>query len=143
MLDGLDLRLHGQVRTLGLTTSLGREVMAGRVEDVRMNVPRAFNSGGSRRRRRARMRRLSPSTRRSAAGHENRRDIAGVAPLRSAQPRDRAVRHPARSHADDDCRGTARLAEALAEVPGIGPAKIASCGDAILTLVRSISKAPR
>ena len=42
-----------QYRTLSLTP-LGREVMAGRLDDVRMNVPRVPGAGSTRRRRRSR-----------------------------------------------------------------------------------------
>jgi ATP-dependent DNA helicase RecQ len=49
-----------QYRTLTLTP-VGREVMAGRVDDVRMNVPRALGAGAAGRRRRSRMRGLKAS----------------------------------------------------------------------------------
>ena len=123
-------------RTLSLTT-LGREVMAGRVEDVRMNVPREFRAGGTRRRSRARTRKLSPST-------SDRQPVAGIVETlrawRLAEARRRGIAPFVILH-DRTLMAIATVlpgsAEALAEVPGIGPAKIAAYGDAILTMVRS------
>jgi superfamily II DNA helicase RecQ len=128
-------------RTLSLTT-LGREVMAGRVEDVRMNVPRDFSSGGSRRRRRARTRKLSPTT---ADQQPDTRIVETLRAWRLSEARSRGIAPFVILH-DRTLMTIAALlpdsAEALAEVPGIGPAKIAAYGDAILTLVRSMSMAP-
>ncbi|MGH9257198.1 MAG: RecQ family ATP-dependent DNA helicase [Vicinamibacterales bacterium] len=145
---GLIAASADRYRTLSLT-ALGREVMADRVEAVRMNVPRLPGRAPSRRRRTS-----------GTHGHE-------PGPPPAALPR------PASSTSDPRCDATVvdalrvwRLAEArrraiapfvilhdrtlaaiaaalprssteLEAIPGIGPGKLAAYGHAILSVVRS------
>ena len=123
-------------RTLSLTT-LGREVMAGRVEDVRMNVPREFNAGGRGRRSRARTRKLSPS---KGDQQPATRVVETLRAWRLAEARRRGIAPFVILH-DRTLTAIATAlpdsAETLADVPGIGPAKLAAYGESILTLIRS------
>ena len=136
---GLVATSADKYRTLTLT-SLGREVMAGRVEDVRMNVPRAFSAGGIRRRKGGKARKPKPS-------NGDRQPAANVVETlrawRLAEARRRGIAPFVILHDRTLMAIAAELpdsAEALAEVPGIGPAKIAAYGDALLALVRAVSK---
>ena len=123
-------------RTLSLT-ALGREVMAGRVEDVRMNVPREFSSGRIRRRSRGRTRKLSPS---KGDQQPATRVVETLRAWRLAEARRRGIAPFVILH-DRTLTAIATAlpdsAETLADVPGIGPAKLAAYGESILTLIRS------
>jgi ATP-dependent DNA helicase RecQ len=137
-----------QYRTLALTP-LGREVMAGRTDDVRMNVPRTPGAATTRRRTR-RMRGLEPVRRTATAGAISPpgswRDDPGVnAPVvealrawRLEEARRRAIAPFVILHD----RTLAAIAAALPGSPaeleaisGIGSAKVAAYGDAILSVI--------
>jgi len=138
-----------QYRTLALTP-LGREVMAGRADDVRMNVPRAPGAATTRRRTRG-MRRLDAGRRTATVGAvsppSSRPDPAVNAPVvealrawRLEEARRRAIAPFVILHD----RTLAAIAAALPRSPaeleaisGIGSAKLAAYGDAILSVVGS------
>lgn len=126
-------------RTLSLTP-LGREVMAGRVEDVRMNVPGVFGSRAISRRSRAR-RHQSNAMAGTPADHPLSAKVAGaLRTWRLGEARRRGIAPFVVLH-DRTMMAIAvalpRSEEALAEVPGIGPAKMAAYAAAILELVRA------
>jgi len=123
-------------------TPLGREVMTGRVTDVAITPPavvRAKGSGGRRRSRAAR----------SAAGQ--------AAPSHNGSP-DEAVTEALRRWRLDEARrrgiapfiilhdrtllaiaaATPQSTDALLDIPGIGPTKLAEYGDAIVAVVASV-----
>ena len=149
---GLIAVSRDEYRTLMLTP-LGRDVMAGRVEDVRMSIP--VPRVPAARRRRKRGLRLEPFSRRtsrgqvleSAAGEsaEQAPDQATAAALREwrlAEARRRAIApfiilHDRTLLAIAAVRPRSR-AELLG-VPGIGPAKAAEYGEAIMSVVRGHS----
>jgi len=133
-----------QYRTLSLTP-LGRDVMAGRVEEVSMAVPAPPPAAAARGKRR-RVRRTGTSM---AAG------VTGAAvPFEPSAPAVEALRawrlQEARSRAtapfvilhDRTLVAIAALRprsiDQLLEIPGIGPAKIATFGAAILEVVASV-----
>jgi ATP-dependent DNA helicase RecQ len=125
-------------RTLSLT-GLGREVMAGRVEDVRVNVPRSFGSGAVRRRIRQRIRKLNQPGGRAADQPLSNKLADALREWRLAEARRRGTAPFVVLH-DRTLMAIATTlpdsVETLAEVPGIGPGKIATYGEAILALVR-------
>jgi ATP-dependent DNA helicase RecQ len=130
---GLISASQDQYRTLSLTP-LGREVMAGRVSDVRMNVPVQPKAS---KRKRARRR-----ERESEAGilRVDTRVEEALRAWRLAEARSRGIAAFVVLH---DRTLTAIAAElpdsvgTLAAVPGIGPAKLEAYGESILTVVRS------
>ena len=148
---GLLLATDDVYRTLSLTR-LGRDVMAGRVADVALTLPQT--AGG----RRGRVRKVLPPL--ASRDHSARAVIAAgpsdallVGALKDWRRREAARRSvPAYVVLQD--RTVAALAalrpatlEALAGVPGIGPAKLTAYGKALLSLLvrestRSIPSPP-
>ncbi len=156
---GLISASEDKYRTLSLTP-LGRDVMAGRVSDVRMNVPGAPKPIKSKRARKRIRASIPPGQSRTG-----RRPAESLSPPSSSTPGS-AVDHHVGSKVEEALR-VWRLAEArrrgiaafiilhdrtvaaiaaelpnsvgtLAEVPGIGPAKLEAYGQSILTVVRSV-----
>jgi ATP-dependent DNA helicase RecQ len=140
-------------RTLSLTP-LGRDVMAGRVEDVQIAapVPRAVRTRGQRRRPGAKRPRTTRPAGEPRADHEERpgqtseadggeASVAIVAALREwrlEEARRRAIAPFVILHDRTLVAIAASLPRSLAELhaaPGMGPAKIAAYGDAILAIV--------
>ena len=137
---GLIRASNDQYRVLSLTP-LGREVMAGRVEDVKMNPP-AAKAASSGRRRKARLR---------ESGRAGRAALSIEVPPDS--PVIQALRHWRRAEAAR--RGVApfvilhdrtlvaiaasspRSRAELGTVSGVGPSKLAEYGDAILSIIAS------
>ena len=145
-----------QYQTLALTP-LGRDVMAGRVEDVRMAVPVDVVSGFSRTKRARRRRRPRPD---SPAGNVTRMPGLDSAASGSAEPPpDQATVDALREWRLAEARRRAiapfiilhdrtlmaiaavrpRSTGELLGVPGIGPAKAAEYGEAIVSVVRGHS----
>ena len=136
-------------RMLGLTP-LGRDVMAGRVEEVSMSIPAHRVDGGKRRRKR-RLRPDSlagsvspvPGLDSHASGATGRPpDQATVAALREwrlAEARRRAIAPFIILH-DRTLMAIAaarpQSTAQLLDVPGIGPGKAAEYGEAIVSLIR-------
>jgi ATP-dependent DNA helicase RecQ len=143
-----------QYRTLALTP-LGREVMAGRADDVRMNVPRAPGAVRSKRpagiparraasdreagRRTATVGALSPSS----STRDPRVNTAVVDALRAwrlEEARRRAVAPFVILHDRTLAAIAAALPESTAEleaISGIGPSKLSAYGDAIVSVIGS------
>ena len=123
-------------RVLSLTP-LGREVMAGRVEDVSLAIPAV------RRPRRSRRTRRLPGV--DVGRPESRSQTAAIEALRTwrlEEARRRAL--PAFVILHDRtlaaiAAAAPRTLDELGAVHGIGPAKLAAYGDAILAAVRSVS----
>jgi ATP-dependent DNA helicase RecQ len=128
-----------EYRTLRLTP-LGRDVMSGRVTDVAITPPIAAREKSSRRRRqRADRTRREPSGGESIAAADPaiadalrawRLDEArrrGIAPFIVLHDRTLLAIAAARP----------RDTNALQDIPGIGPAKLAEYGDAIVSVVNS------
>ena len=147
---GLIAPSRDEYRTLALTP-FGRDVMAGRTEDVRMSIPPA-RPVPTRRSRKRRLRLESVPDRVSrqtpvaldaaSAGSPATPDEATVAALREwrvAEARRRAIAPFIILH-DRTLMAIAaarpRSTAELLEVPGIGPRKAAEYGDAIVSLVR-------
>ena len=149
---GLIAVSRDEYRTLTLTP-LGRDVMAGRVEDVRMPIP-ARRSGVVKRRRK---RRLPPD---SLAGSVSRMSGLDAAASGSAErPPDQATVDALREWRLAEARRRAiapfiilhdrtlmaiaaarpRSTSELLGVPGIGPGKAAEYGEAIVSVVRGHS----
>jgi ATP-dependent DNA helicase RecQ len=142
---GLAVASQDQYRTLSLT-SLGREVMAGRAGDVQLAVPSAPRAREPRRSRK--------KTRGTAAPTDD-----GVTPTVMAA--DEAVVQAIRAWRLDEARRLGvppfvilhdrtlmqiaavmpRTTSHLLRIPGIGPAKISSYGDAILSLIAAAAGA--
>jgi len=123
-------------RVLSLTP-LGREVMAGRVEDVSLAIPAV------RRPRRSRRTRRLPGV--DVGRPESRSQTAAIEALRTwrlEEARRRAL--PAFVILHDRtlaaiAAAAPRTIDELRAVHGIGPAKLAAYGEAILAAVRSVS----
>ena len=122
-----------QYRTLSLTT-LGRDVMTGRVQDVLIAAPRsrpARATGGKRRRARTE---LTPS-----AAAPVQPIVDALRAWRLDEARRNAIAPFVVLH-DRTLVAIAselpRSEEQLRAIPGIGPAKLASYGDAILKIVK-------
>jgi ATP-dependent DNA helicase RecQ len=131
-----------EYRTLALTP-LGRDVMAGRVEDVSMSIPAVRQHGG---RRRARKRRLASARADiSNTAAEQAPDEATVAALREwrlAEARRRAIAPFIILHDRTLLAIAAARPQSTAQlltVPGIGPGKAAQYGEAIVTVVRRLA----
>ncbi len=117
-----------EYRTLALTP-FGRDVMAGRVEDVSMSIPAALPARGGRRSRRRRERldgaadqATMDALREWRLGEARRRGIAPFVILHDKTLMAIATARPG------------SVAE-LMTVPGIGPAKAAQYGEAIVSLL--------
>jgi ATP-dependent DNA helicase RecQ len=151
---------NDEYRTLSLT-SFGRDVMAGRVDDVQMVVPMVRPAYSSRRasRNRSGVRRSRSD---GAARGQRARPVRPMEEPRSDQPaadaqpletvfealrawrleqaRRRAVAPFVIMHDRTLAAIATSLPRSIAEldaVPGIGPAKLAAYGDAILSVVTS------
>ncbi len=127
-----------QYRTLALTP-LGRDVMAGRVDDVQMRVPAAREEQSGRgRRRRKRSNRPATSLPGGAAAAPDGPVADALRVWRLDEARRRAIAPFIIMH-DRTLAAIAasqpRTMDALGEVPGIGPSKLAAYGDAILAVV--------
>jgi ATP-dependent DNA helicase RecQ len=126
-----------QYRTLALTT-LGREVMSGRVQDVLIAAPRSRPAPSSRGRRRRNSRiRSDDAVHPSAAPHE------GIVEALRAWRLDEARRNAIAPFVILHDRTLLAIASALPQssddllaIPGIGPAKLATYGEEILRLVQ-------
>src|SRR5687767_7335306 len=138
---GLIAMSRDEYRTL-LLTPMGRDVMAGRVEDVQMSIPASRPVG---RGRRARRRGVRGPTLDDAAGESPERapDQATVTALRQwrlAEARRRAIAPFIILH-DRTLMAIAaarpRSTDELLAVPGIGPGKATEYGDAIVSVVRA------
>jgi ATP-dependent DNA helicase RecQ len=148
-----------QYRTVTLTP-LGRNVMAGRVVDVRMNVPRIPGPTATRRRT-SRVRRLEPTQSPTADDDADRQmatsgSLSRPTPTRDARA-NAAVIDALRAWRLEEARRramapfvilhnrtlaaiAAALPESSAEleaIPGIGPARLAAYGEAILSVIGS------
>jgi ATP-dependent DNA helicase RecQ len=136
---GLIAVSRDEYRTLALTP-LGRDVMAGRVEDVAMSIPAVRQRGAG---RRARKRRLaSTEVRVSAGAVERTPDDATVAALREwrlAEARRRAIAPFIILHDRTLLAIAAARPQSTAQllaVPGIGPGKAAQYGEEIVSVIR-------
>jgi ATP-dependent DNA helicase RecQ len=144
---GLIRASNDQYRVLSLTP-LGREVMAGRREDVKMNPPAVKPARSGRRR----------SGRPVEFGHAARTGSSIELPPPDA-PVIRALRHWRRAEAARRAvapfvilhdrtlvaiaASSPRSRAALGLVPGVGPSKLAEYGDAILSIIASTEPAVR
>jgi ATP-dependent DNA helicase RecQ len=140
-----------QYQTLSLTM-LGRDVMTGRVEDVPVAAPAARPTSSGRLSRRRRDRGKSPTRESRVSGRSDEvvTDAVAVAPLapvvdalrvwRLEEARQRAIAPFVILH-DRTLLAIAaslpRSANELGVLPGIGPAKLATYGEAILRIVES------
>jgi ATP-dependent DNA helicase RecQ len=138
---GLIATSHDEYRTLTLTP-LGRDIMAGRIEDVKMSVPAARPVGRDRRARRRRGSRGTTIDDAVAESAERAPDQATVSALREwrlAEARRRAIAPFIILH-DRTLMAIAaarpRSTDELLAVPGIGPGKATEYGDAIVSVVR-------
>jgi len=152
-------------RTLSLTP-LGRDVMAGRVEEVQMAAPVARHSSSSSRvsqgRRTVKRRRFDGAGRqpkgrgvKPRAGQYSNDGAVDARPLspvvealrawRLDQARRRAIAPFVILHDRTLAAIATSLPRSIADlrtVPGIGPAKLAAYGDAILSVVDSVTGVP-
>jgi ATP-dependent DNA helicase RecQ len=136
---GLVRQSDDQYRTLSLTP-LGRDVMAGRVEEVRMAPPRVASSTGSRRTRKRRS-----AVAEAAAASMDRPDdgaAAGIVQALRAWRLEEARRRAVAPFVILHDRTLLAIAAArprstgdLALMPGIGPAKLSEYGAAILSVI--------
>ena len=149
-----------QYRTLSLTT-LGRNVMAGRVESVQMAVPVVRHARATRRGsrgrldanwaridgsgREARRSQVEPKTRRSDQAAADAKPVEAVVEAlrawRLEEARRRAIAPFVILHERTLIAIATSLPRSMAElhaVPGIGPAKLTAYGDAILAAVASV-----
>jgi ATP-dependent DNA helicase RecQ len=137
---------NDQYRTLSLTP-FGRDVMAGRIEEVQMAVPIVRAPTASRKRGRSRSRTSSKG--RTVAPSQSSADAPTVGRVfealrewRRDQARERGVPPYVVMH-DRTLEAIAtslpRSLDELSDVPGIGPAKLAAHGEAILSIVTSVS----
>jgi ATP-dependent DNA helicase RecQ len=133
-----------EYRTLSLT-SLGREVMAGRVEDVQMSAPAARPSRSNRRKPRrkgqAKVRAIQAEPAEECDEQTFGQVFEALRRWRLERARERAVApfivmHDRTLEAIATC--LPRTIAELGDVPGIGPAKLSTDGGAILSLVSSI-----
>jgi superfamily II DNA helicase RecQ len=150
--SGLIAVSSDEYRTLTLTP-LGRDVMAGRVEEVGMSIPTRREETVGRRRKKRRVSSLPASRSRglvpdSAAGvsQEPAPDQATATALREwrlAEARRRAIAPFIILH-DRTLMAIAaarpQSTAALMAVPGIGPGKAAEYGEAIVSVVRGHSE---
>jgi ATP-dependent DNA helicase RecQ len=136
-----------EYRTLSLT-SLGREVMAGRVEDVQMSAPAVRPSRSNRRKPRrkgqAKVRPIQAEPAEECDEQTFGQVFEALRRWRLERARERAVApfivmHDRTLEAIATC--LPRTIAELGDVPGIGPAKLSIDGGAILLLVSSIVNA--
>ena len=134
-----------EYRTLSLTP-LGREVMAGRVDDVQMSAPAgASRSSGQKRQRKSRAALKGRPIQTAPAAECDEQTFEQVFEAlrrwRLERARERAVAPFIVMH-DRTLQAIAsslpRTIEELGDVPGIGPAKLSTDGHAILSLVTSV-----
>jgi len=133
---GLIAPSRDEYRTLTLTP-FGRDVMAGRVEDVCMSTP-AARPVPTRRARKRRLR-LESFPGAAASGTPDEATVAALREWRLDEARRRAIApfiilHDRTLMAIATARP--RSTAELLDVPGIGPSKAAEYGDAIVALVR-------
>ena len=135
-----------QYRTLSLTP-LGREVMAGRVDEVSMATPSARPAAEGRgRRRRVRLAKAAMRMEPGAAASEPAEEaIEALRAWRLDEARQRGVPAYVVLH-DRTLVAIASLGprsvEELLDVPGIGPAKAEAYGKAILEVLASTTREP-
>jgi ATP-dependent DNA helicase RecQ len=140
---GLIAPSRDEYRTLTLTP-FGRDVMAGRVEEVYMSIP-PVRPVPTRRARKRRLRReslpgrVSLDTPVASPGTPDEATVAALREWRIGEARRRAIAPFIILH-DRTLMAIAaarpRSTAELLEVPGIGPSKAAEYGDAIVSLVR-------
>jgi ATP-dependent DNA helicase RecQ len=137
---------NDQFRTLSLTP-LGRDVMAGRIEEVQMAVPIVRSPTSPRKRGRSRSGTSSTGkagvlSQSSADEPAAGRVFEALREWRRDQARERGVPPYVVMH-DRTLEAIAtslpRSLHELSDVPGIGPAKLAAHGEAILSIVTSSS----
>jgi ATP-dependent DNA helicase RecQ len=135
---------NDEYRTLSLT-SLGRDVMAGRVDDVQMSVPVARPLRSSRRKTRRESSAIrAGSTSKLPASRSDGRTFEKVFEAlrqwRLEQARERGMPPFVIMH-DRTLEGIAtslpQSLDELSDVPGIGPTKLSLYGDAILSVIVS------
>jgi len=126
-----------QYRTLSLT-SLGRDVMTGKVQDLKIVVPKGRTVPASRGKRRRGSRAASDrSTRASATPSEP--VVEALRAWRLDQARRNAIAPFVIMHDRTLLAIASELPQSsdeLSAIPGIGPAKLASYGEAILNIVK-------
>jgi ATP-dependent DNA helicase RecQ len=133
---------NDQYKILSLTP-LGKEVMAGRLEDVLMAVPATRYAGASKRRRKSPRSRVTISRRSETPTSSTEADTAVVSALRQwrlDEARRRALAPFVILHDRTLVAIATSLPRSRAElssVPGIGPSKLAAYGDGILAIVAS------
>jgi ATP-dependent DNA helicase RecQ len=138
------LSMSGDEYRILRLTPLGRDVMTGRVTDVSITPPApAREKAGSRRRQRAAAHRghggADDTSTATAAGHPATADALRAWRLDEARRRGVApfiILHDRTLVAIAAARPTSR--DALGNVAGIGPSKLAEYGDAILGVVASV-----
>jgi ATP-dependent DNA helicase RecQ len=141
---GLVHASNDQYKILSLTP-LGRDVMAGRVEEVLMAVPATRPGGPSKRRRKSSRSRVTIPGRSEKPAYSKEADDAVVDALRRwrlEEARRRAIAPFVILHDRTLVAIAASLPRSTSElgaVPGIGPAKLAAYGDAILSTIASIA----
>jgi ATP-dependent DNA helicase RecQ len=141
---GLVHAANDQYKILSLTP-LGRDVMAGRVEEILMTVPAIRRSGPGKRRRTSSRSRVTITGRLEKPASSTEADAAVVEALRRwrlEEARRRAIAPFVILHDRTLVAIAASLPRSRAElgaVPGIGPAKLAAYGDAILSTIASIA----
>ena len=129
-----------EYRTLSLT-SLGRDVMAGRVDDVQMAVPVARPSRSKRRKAKGAKGRAVARSEHHADDHTFSKVFEALRRWRLERARERAVAPFIVMHDRTLEAIAASLPRSLADlsdVPGIGPAKLSADGGAILSVIGSI-----
>jgi ATP-dependent DNA helicase RecQ len=123
-------------RTLGLTP-LGRDVMAGRVAEVEMSVP-IIRTSGSKRRRSKNRGNGSVSAHDAGGGPEFDRVVEALRAWRRDQASERGIPAFVVLH-DRTLEAIAsrlpRTLGDLANVSGIGPAKLSTFGEAIVSVI--------
>src|SRR5262249_39713925 len=134
-----------QYRTLSLTP-LGRDVMAGRVEDIQLTPPAIQPPRARRRKQPGKIRRagvVSAATDQSRSFDEQAfgRIFEALRQWRRDEARERSVPPFVVMH-DRTLEAIAsnmpRSLDELAGVPGIGPAKLSAYGEAILSVVTAL-----
>jgi ATP-dependent DNA helicase RecQ len=134
---GLLRSTSDQYRTLSLT-SLGRDVMTGKVEDLKIVVPTGRAVPASRGKRRRRSRKAPDRMMRSSAA-PSEPIVQALRAWRLDQARRNAIAPFVIMH-DRTLLAIAsarpQSADELREIPGMGPAKLASYGEAILNIVK-------
>jgi ATP-dependent DNA helicase RecQ len=141
---GLVQASNDQYKVLSLTP-LGKDVMAGRVEEVLMAVPATRHAGPSKRSRKSSRSRVRIPGRSEKPDSSKEADDAVLNALRRwrlEEARRRAIAPFVILHDRTLVAIAASLPRSNSElgaVPGIGPAKLAAYGDAILSTIASIA----